>query len=481
MLKANKKDVAIELKKELARREYESYYVLAFDGEFEILPHVKFICDKLQKIIDGEEKFYIFTLPPQHGKSTAITETFPSYYYLKNPDKSAMIVAYGEDLYKKFGRANKRKIEKLGVPLFNKAIARDVQSVSEVGIKDAKGTMQFVSVQGGATGRPADLLVIDDPIKNRKEAESKTYRDNVWNEWTSSLLTRFHPGGSIIIIMTRWHADDLVGRLLKQNAYDWEVFNLPAICDSENDPLGREIGESLAPAMGYDEDWAAKRKVASGSRDWNAMYQGKPVAESGNVFNKKWFKFYVSKSEKRDSMIEEVALLPKYFDRVTQSWDCTFKNTASSDYVSGTVWGERKGKHYLLHRVHKQMNFIETIEAMNHTLEKFPETKGILIEDKANGTAIITVLKNKVSGIIPVTPKESKVARAYAATPFFEAGDIFIPHPDEADWVDGYVDEMLSFPNGEHDDDVDSTTQYINNIKRSKNSIIERAKEAGII
>src|SRR5699024_4569267 len=244
-----------------ARRNYIDYF--EYTNHLKALRHQKYIASYLQDIADGKQRYLIVEIPPQHGKSTFITETFPSYYLGKNPEKLAMNAAYSEELFKKFGRKNREKFRLYSQELFNVEISQETSSVSEWGIKDHLGQLYSTSILGGATGRGADLLIIDDPIKNRSEAESKTIRDKIYDEWTSTFFSRLSANGSVIVIMTRWHEDDLAGRLLKEKALPWTEIKIPAIAE-DDDLLGREPGEALAPEIGKDEDWAEKTKRVSG-------------------------------------------------------------------------------------------------------------------------------------------------------------------------------------------------------------------------
>jgi len=325
-----------QLEKSLAKRLYKYYFRYAHDNRYYLYKHVQLICDALQRIIDGERVFIIIEMPPRHGKSASITETFPSYYLMNNPDKEVMMATYSEDLYNKFGRRNRDKFARFAPELFNLQISQSTSSASEWGIEGHDGGMFSTSILSGATGRGADLLIIDDPVKNAQEAESQTIRDKVWDEWQSTFSTRLHDNSSCIVIMTRWNQDDLVGRLLQQKAYPWEEIRLPAIAESDDDILGRKIGEPLCPELGYDADWAKVTEKGVGSRVWAALYQQRPAPEGGAVFKQDWVKYYVPNREIRSQLglPDSVAILPMHLDQQVQSWDATFKKADTSDFVA---------------------------------------------------------------------------------------------------------------------------------------------------
>ncbi len=309
------------------------------------------------------------------------------------------------------------------------------------------GSMLSVGVEGSITGQGADLLIIDDPIKNRMEADSITYRDRLWNEWQNTLLTRLQPGAAIIIILTRWHEDDLAGRILKFDEENWEVVSLPAICeDEDSDPLGRRIGEALWPEK-YDEVWAENKKREVGSYAWNALYQQRPSPPEGGIIQRGWWQYYRQ--------------APSRFEEIIQSWDCAFKDEQSSDYVVGQIWGRRGADKYLLDQVRDRMDFPSTVRAVESLSAKWPQARAKLIEDKANGPAVIATLKSKISGLIPVNPEGGKMARLQAVSPDIEAGNVYLPEPSIAPWVHDYVEEFATFPNGLNDDQVDATSQAL--------------------
>jgi len=339
-----------------------------------------------------------------------------------------------------------------GEELFGIKISNDMGSVTSWDVEGHRGGMISVGIGGGITGQGADLLIIDDPIKNRKEADSLTYRNMLWNEWQNTLSTRLQPGGRVILILTRWHEDDLAGRLLEHEPERWTVLSLPAICDSENDLLGRKIGEPLWPEYGFDEKWAEETKKSVGSRTWNALYQQRPTPPSGAIIHRSWFKYYKQAPQ---------------MDEYIQSWDFAFKDTNDGSFVVGQVWGRKGADKYLLDQVRAKLSFTESIRAIVSLTSKWPQAQAKLIEDRANGTAIINALRHQISGMLPVVPNGTKVERLNAVSPQFEAGNVYIPHPSIAPWVHDYVEELVAFPNAPTDDQVDATSQALRYLDRA--------------
>lgn len=378
----------------------------------------------------------------------SVTETFPAWFLGRNPDKRVIEVSYSDSLARNFGDKCRRKIEEFGLEIFGVELDRRRTDKSDWGIEGHVGGMVAAGIGGSVTGKGADLLIIDDPIKNRLEANSETYRERVWSEWQSTLATRLHPGGRVVVVLTRWHEDDLAGRLIAAEPGRWKILNLPAIADEE-DPLGREPGKALWPAR-YDEKALARVKVTVGSRDWEALYQGRPSPAEGEVWKRDWWQYYRQ--------------APAHFDEVIQSWDCAFKDTNKSDYVVGQVWGRKGANKYLLDQVRARMDIVATMQAMTVLSAKWPKARAKLVEDKANGTAVIRMLKNKIPGLIAFNPDGGKEVRAQAVAPDIEAGNVFLP--ENAPWVHDFVAECAAFPSGAHDDQVDSASQALNRLSK---------------
>lgn len=471
--------LAFEAQLELSRRYYRDYVELVHHGSYKHYRHTLLICDVLQRIADGEQLYVLIEMPPRHGKSMTVTETFPSFYLGKNPNKRVIAAAYSDGLAKKFGRLNRNKFKEFAPELFSLHLSESNSAVKDWGIEGMNGGMIATGIGGAITGQGADLMIIDDPIKNMKEAMSQLIRDNIWDEWEATLSTRLHDGASVIVIMTRWHEDDLIGRLLERSPRDWIRLRLPAIAEDENDLLGREFGEPLCPELGFGVEWAEQKKLEVGSRTWAALYQQRPSPAGGNIFKREWMRYYVrTEQQKRDwGLSDDVVVLPIHFDKVAQSWDCSFKDSSTSDFVAGGVWARKGANFYLLDVDHRRMGFSETIKAIRTMSDKWPQARSKYIEDKANGPAVIDMLKDEISGIIPVDPDGGKEARANAVSPLFEAGNVFLPHPNLHKWSEDIVEELVSFPNAAHDDLVDMTTQALNQMYTSKSNPIERYKK----
>lgn len=413
----------------------------------------------------------IISMPPQEGKSTRVGVFFPLWVLTQRPSTRIVMTSFSDRLAKRNSRDVRNLVTSDGDRL-GLALSHDVANQNEWQLAKDRGGMFAVSVGGALTGTPADLLIIDDPHKGAKEADSETQREDVWEWWSSTASTRLAPGAPVVMILTRWHEDDLAGKFLgAEDGGLWTYINIPAQADhdpakGETDPLGREPGQWLNSARRNKKGeprsaaaWEAVKKRVT-ARTWNALYQGRPSATEGSTFKRAWWHRYDAPMWTVEP--DGTHRVPEGSGTVILSWDMTFKETKGSDYVVGQVWLHRGADAFLLDQVRKRMGFSETVKAFQAQAAKWPQATVKLVEDKANGTAVIDTLKNKISGIIPVTPHESKTARAEAVTPFIEAHNVHLP--SFLPFTEDLIEEAASFPTGAHDDQVDATTQALNRI-----------------
>lgn len=420
----------------------------------------KFLCRTVQEFVErkNEKSFEILILntPPQVGKSTTVTETFPSWWSMKNPDKGVIEISYGDALAERFGKSNLEKVENFGY-IFGVSLDHRKATAKEFKYKKHKGRMISRGYGSSLTGYTGNLIIIDDPIKNSIEADSENDREKKWVDFQRSILTRAGAGDKIILIMTRWHEDDLAGRIMENFPDKVQVVNIPCECDSDEDPLGREIGESICPEIGKDNAWLKDFKSSlideEGTRTWNALYQGRPTALEGNMIKRNWWEFY-------DRKEYDTGILN--FDTMLISVDAAFKDEKQNDYVCITVWGKRENRIYLVDLINEHLNFTATMRMIRLMAARYPKANIKLIEDKANGSAIIQVLKSEIMGIIAITPDRSKEARVQAVSFAIEAGNVYLPKDKKFVWE--FIDQCSSFPNGKHDDMVDSMSQALNRL-----------------
>ncbi|MEU5426841.1 phage terminase large subunit [Streptomyces olivoreticuli] len=429
-------------------------------------PALELLDANLVDVAEGHCRRLIFSMPPQEGKSERTSRRFPLWLLQRNPDLRIAIVSYELGVARRWGRAIRNDIAVR--PDLGLVVRHDTSAAHEWQLDGYLGGVYSVGIGGALTGRPVDVLIIDDPLKGRKEADSPTYRQLCWDFWTDTARTRLAPDAVVVVVQTRWHEDDLSGRLLSgPSAAGWRYINLPAQAE-QGDPIGRAPGEYLTSARGRTvTDWEdTKRDV--GAATWASLYQGRPAPADGGLFKRKHWRWYPApKGIRRDDGSTWV----HGADELIQSWDMAFKDTKTSDYVVGQVWARYGADVFLLDQIRDRLDFPASCRAVQAMTAKWPQAHAKLVEDKANGPAIIAQLRSAVPGLIPITPKDSKYARASAVSPFVESGNAHLPDPAMAPWIDDYLLEHSAFPNGAHDDQVDATTQALHRLLASGSSI----------
>lgn len=426
-------------------------------------PALNLIDAALIEVAEGRCKRLMISMPPQEGKSERTSRRFPLWMLLRNPNLRIAIVSYAFGIARRWGRRIRDDIDEHGKRL-GLAVSPASAAAHEWELSGKAGSVYCVGIKGSLTSRAVDLLIIDDPYKDGEQADSEAWQETVRDFWTEVAVPRLGPGVAVVIIQTRWREDDLTGWLQEENRSDWRVINIPAQADhdpnkGQTDPLGRQPGEYMLSTRGRDvAEWEAKKREV-GSRAWIALYQGRPSPAEGNIFHREWWRFYDQPQwiERADG-----SRLAVSFDEVACSWDMTFKDTEGTDFVVGQVWGRRGVEVFLLDQVRRRMTFVETCQAVRALAARWPQAGAKFVEDKANGTAVINQLRRTVPGLIAVEPDGSKVARASATSPFVEAGNVWLPAPEIAPWVDAFIEEHAAFPRGTHDDQVDAGSQALN-------------------
>jgi predicted phage terminase large subunit-like protein len=388
-------------------------------------------------------------MPPRHGKSELVSKYFTAWYLGTFPDRRVILTSYEADFAAQWGRRAREVVEEWGNLIFFEKVEvmPDSSSASRWDITGHTGGMATAGVGGPITGKGGDLIIIDDPVKNDEQAMSETYKERSYEWYKATLSTRLEPHGAIILIMTRWNEDDLAGKLIeemKAGGEKWEIINFPALAE-DNDPLGRPVGSPLWPER-FDLDAinATKRRV--GTYWFAALYQQRPAPEEGELIKRKWWKFYKTRPDGLE---------------LAQSWDCAFKDLKTSSNVCGQVWGRTGASFYLLDEVCDKMDLPATLKAVQSLTAKWPKTIAKYVEDKANGPAVIQMLKNRIPGLIAVEPEGGKIVRVHAVTPVIEAGNVHLPDPSIAPWIHDFIQECSAFPNGKYSDRVDAMSQLL--------------------
>lgn len=431
-------------------------------------PALDLIDAELVRMRDEPNGRLIITMAPQEGKSLRVAKDFPTWWLRQRPEDRIVVASYGQGLANRNGKAIRLDITEH--PSLGMRVAPDSGAAHDWRLEGHRGGVYSVGIGGGLTGRPAELVVIDDPIKDPKEAESETFRENVWAWWTGVVAARLAPGAPVVLILTRWHEDDLAGRLLAEDGSQWRVLNIPAQADhdpakGETDVLGREPSEYMISTRGRTrEGWELRRREA-GPRNWQAQYQGRPSPPEGGILQRHWWQRYEQTMwVVRDDGTHIVPGLGRNDTELVQSWDMTFKDTKGSDFVVGQVWLRHGANVYLLDQIRDRMAFEATCRAVRMMTARWPQAVAKFVEDTANGPAVINALSRTVPGMIPIEPEGSKYARASAVSPLVQAGNVWVPSSEIAPFGEELVEECAAFPNAVHDDQVDAFSQAVNRL-----------------
>lgn len=414
--------------------------------------HHRLISDVIERAVhEGGVRAMIFA-PPRHGKSQATARWGSTYALDVDPTTEIMVCSYAGELAEGWSRQVR---EDLAHPEHNAEVHPRSSSVSLWHTTEG-GQFLAAGVGGGITGRGAQIAFIDDPIRNRADAESPTYRQRVWDWYTSTLYTRLSPDASVIVTLTRWHHDDLAGRLLERDQQgtgdSWEVISLPALAE-EDDLLGRAPGEALWPERYPAETLEAIRRTI-GERDWASLYQQRPNPEGSGFFP---------------------ADLPTYrqrppltsFTGFLLSIDTNLTGGPGSDPLSALVFGLQRGgeRLWLLDELHTRAGWHQALPQIKALCAQYPRFGTAVVERKALGAALAEELRQwgvaeRVYEFQP-GPHGSKEARATAAGSLAETGHLLVPDPSIAPWVTDYLLELRRFPAAAHDDRVDATSQAL--------------------
>jgi predicted phage terminase large subunit-like protein len=394
-------------------------------------------------------------------KSLLISVFFPIWVWTTNPSRRFMFASYSEKLSTQHSILRRSLIES---DWYKKdwggqfSISRD-QNVKSHYENSARGAMFSTGMQSTATGMGGDILIFDDPL-NPEQAISQVEREAVNLRFDTTFRSRINDPatGVKIIIMQRLHELDLTGHVLARESHRWKHISLPAIAEQDEKPWRLTDGTHLATRKAGDLLWSERlpqsfldsQRVGMGSWAFNGQYQQRPAPLDGGIIKRQWVRFYRQ--------------LPEKFEFVVQSWDCTFSGGHDHDFVAGQVWARSGGKYFMLpYRTYDRLDFGPTMAAIKSCHAKFPQAHAVLIEDKANGPAIISELQKEIPGVIAVNPEGGKLARAQATAPLWEAGSIELPDPQVfgITWIEDYLHNMCAFPKAAHDDDVDATSQAL--------------------
>lgn len=447
--------------------------LLASNGKYELARHLLYLNKKLLDLAARRITRLMVFMPPRHAKSTTVSHYFPAWYLMLHPDHRVMLTSYEADFAASWGRKARDVLSEWGPKLFGVQVRDDSSAADRWDIAGHAGGMVTAGAGGALTGRGADCLIIDDPVKNAEQALSPTYREHLWDWYLSTAYTRVEPGGIIIVTLTRWHEEDLAGKLLTEMANggeQWEIVRFPALAE-ETDELGRQPGEALWPERYPVAALEAKRRTMENALWWAALYQQHPTPAKGNLFQRDWFTVY--------------ARLPEDELFIVQAIDSAFKEGVANDYSVIATWAGHRTGYYLLHVWRDRVSFPRLIAAIHREADAW-HPDAILIEDAASGQSAIQTLTHPddhdtrpVLPIVGITPDGSKVFRATSITPLVEGGQVFVP--DHAPWYPDWLDEHLRFPRGQHDDQVDTTAMALRYLRRMRGGVGIAGASAGAV
>ena len=487
MTKSSDLQTKLRLLKEKFKRKSRTdlkNFVQFTKDDYELRWFHELICDKLTALIDGslgKSKLMIF-VPPQHGKSELSSRRFPAFALGKNPNMKIALCSYSSDLASSFNRNIQTIIDDNKFMDLYPQTRLNGQNVSTDVKKGAlrnstvfeivghSGFLKTVGVGGSLTGTSVDLGIIDDPYKDRKEANSKTIREGVWDWYVDVFKTRLHNGSKQLLLFTRWHEDDLAGRILSEEADEWEVVAIPCLKESTkplneaidiNDP--REIDEAL-----WEEKHSAfeiRKRRENNPTTFNSLYQQRPTAQDGNIFKREWFEILQSfngTSFKHDIFI-----------------DGAYTQKTNNDPTAIMSVKHNKNEMIITDSSAVRLELFELLEEIDRYCERveFNKTTGIVfIEPKASGKSIKSMLSKKGFNCVELPNKVvslGKYSRAEDATPSIHGGKVKLL---KGVWNSQFIDEIVSFPNGKHDDQLDNLCYAVNQyfIKPPKKGIKRR-------
>lgn len=449
-----------------ARAYVDFSYFVDYDSDYRDREgkHLDVLDETLMKVSSGELKRVIVTMPPRHGKSERVSKKFPAWHVGKNPDDEIILASYSIDLSRGFTRIARDTLTE-HAPMFDTSVDKNNQSAESWGIDGHRGGVTAAGVGGSITGKGARIAIIDDPVKNAEEANSEVMREKVWDWYQSTLYTRLTPDGRIIVVMTRWHEDDLVGRLLKKEADEirdgihvgerWTVINFPAIAEDE-DFLGRQIGEALWPEFGFDVRRMEQIKSDVGSYVFNALYQQRPSAAGGTIFQRKHFKYF--EEETKFVSMQYFVFGEKRYEKdkckIFQTVDTANSEKTINDYFAVTTFYITPDNDILIYDVYRTHVIGPDQKPLMKELNYRYRPSFQAIEDKTFGTNLIQEMTREGMTVLPIKVDKDKVTRSLPIAARYEAGKVY--HRADAPWLTDFEDELLSFPRGKHDDQVDT-------------------------
>ncbi|MBR6775433.1 MAG: terminase family protein [Bacteroidales bacterium] len=471
------KQTITEIKQQLMRLKREklkleapvsfSRFLGYVNSKYELEWFHKVIADHCQMLLEGRIKNLMVFMPPQHGKSEIISRNFPAWALGRDPDLKIVGCSYSSDLAEQFSRSIQRTIDSREYQdifpdtyLNGSNIRTDVRgylrNVDIFEMVGRKGFYKAVGIGGSLTGTPVDIAIIDDPVKDANEANSSTYRQRVWDWYNTVLTTRLHNNSRQLFIMTRWHEDDLAGRIMKSEAKEWTVLTIPAICEVDNDGglSSRKVGDALWPSR-HSLQKLMKQKARS-PRQFIALYQQHPVVEGGNIIKRDWFRI-ISKIDFKGLRYQE----PMHFFLDTAYDEKKNKDNDPTGIVAAC---RIRNNIYITHAKKVWKTFPDLIRFLPEYLyanDYDRNSSTLRIEPKANGISVVQQLEDSTDLNVTrtPTPTDGKDVRLHAIAPKVECGRVYLV---DGEWNEEFIDEVCGFPSKAHDEYVDLLGYAVN-------------------
>lgn len=443
--------------------------------------HIDAICTHLEAVSRGEISRLLINVPPGHMKSLLVSVFWPAWVWTHRPSWRALFGSYAMELST---RDNVRCRDVVTSDWYQRTFRpawklKEDQNVKTWFENTAGGLRMALAVGGKGTGFRGDAVIFDDP-HNVKERPSDAELETVGFWWFKRMSSRLNDPrtGVRVGIMQRLHTKDLAGKILARG--DYVHLSLPTRFRPEKrcaTPIGwsdprAAHDELLFPEM-FPDAVVAEAREDLGEYGFAGQHQQEPIPEGGGVIKARWWRFWYPAAapepppvrvqiDDGSSVACEQTSLPGVFDRTITSWDMAFKGAPKSDFVTGQVWAASGAHVYLLDQEHARLDFPATLEVVKDLTARYPHANAHLVEDKANGPAIISTLQGHVPAMLAVEPDGGKEARCSAVSPMIEAGNVYLPHPALFPWVQEFLTEVTTFPYGDNDDQVDAATQALN-------------------
>lgn len=414
--------------------------------------HLKLLCDKLEAVTRRDIRRLIINVPPRSGKSSIVCVLWPVWTWLQDPTHQWLTISHSGTFATRDALKSRRLLQS---PWFQERWADRFQLTGDQNQKtryenDRRGYRIALGITGGITGEGGDTILLDDPM-DREAAHSDLEREKANVTYDEAVSTRLNDPatGAIVVIMQRLHEMDTTGHLLAGDER-WEHLCLPMLYERDHpfvcaDDIRTRDGEPLWDAR-FTSEVVSAMKLRLGTYGFDGQGQQRPYSRGGGIWKTAWFQRWRA--------------LPGDITDWTQSWDFAAKDTKDGSYNVGQVWASRGADKYLVDQVRFRGAFNEAANALRAFRAKWPQCRAILIEDKANGSPLLNMLQQEIGGMIATNPgKRGKAERAEAVSPFIEAGNIWVP--SDAPWVSDFMAEVQSFPNGAHDDQVDTASQAL--------------------